>query len=49
MRTGLEQATGDFIIIQDADLEYDPDDYRAMLAPMLKKKAEVVYCSRFTG
>lgn len=49
VKSGLEQATGDFIIIQDADLEYDPEDYRAMLSPVLKKKAEVVYGSRFTG
>ncbi len=49
IRTGLEQVTGDYIIIQDADLEYDPDDYRVLLAPVLKKKAEVVYGSRFTG
>jgi glycosyltransferase involved in cell wall biosynthesis len=49
VRTGLEQMTGDFMVIQDADLEYDPEDYRALLAPMLKKKAEVVYGSRFTG
>ncbi|MBN1288225.1 MAG: glycosyltransferase family 2 protein [Actinobacteria bacterium] len=49
IRSGLEQVTGDLIIIQDADLEYDPDDYRDMLAPVLKKKAEVVYGSRFTG
>ena len=49
VRTGLGAATGDFIIIQDADLEYDPDDYRTLLAPILKKKAEVVYGSRFTG
>ena len=49
IRTGLERVTGDWVIIQDADLEYDPDDYRALLAPILKKKAEVVYGSRFTG
>ena len=49
IRTGLPHATGDLVIIQDADLEYDPDDYRALLAPILKKKAEVVYGSRFTG
>jgi len=49
VRTGLEHMTGDFMVIQDADLEYDPEDYRALLAPMLKKKAEVVYGSRFTG
>jgi glycosyltransferase involved in cell wall biosynthesis len=49
IRTALEHVTGDFMVIQDADLEYDPEDYRALLAPMLKKKAEVVYGSRFTG
>ncbi|MBU1672667.1 MAG: glycosyltransferase family 2 protein [Actinobacteria bacterium] len=49
IRTGLERVTGDYVIIQDADLEYDPDDYRVLLAPVLKKKAEVVYGSRFTG
>jgi len=49
IRTALPYATGDWIVIQDADLEYDPDDYRALLAPTLKKKAEVVYGSRFTG
>ena len=47
--TALPHVTGDCVIIQDADLEYDPDDYRVMLAPILKKKAEVVYGSRFTG
>ncbi len=49
IRTGLPHATGDFVIIQDADLEYDPDDYRKLLAPLLKKKAQVVYGSRMTG
>lgn len=49
VRTAMAHATGDFLIIQDADLEYDPDDYRVMLGPILKKKAEVVYGSRFTG
>jgi len=49
IRTGMQQVTGDFMIIQDADLEYDPDDYRTLLAPILKKKARVVYGSRFTG
>lgn len=49
IRTALPRATGDFVIIQDADLEYDPDDYRVLLAPILKKKADVVYGSRFTG
>ena len=49
IRTALPQTTGDYIIIQDADLEYDPEDYRVMLAPVLKRKADVVYGSRFTG
>lgn len=49
IRTALPHVTGDLVIIQDADLEYDPDDYRAMIAPILKKKAEVVYGSRLTG
>ena len=49
VRTGLELATGDFILIQDADLEYDPGDYPALLAPMLAGKADVVYGSRFKG
>lgn len=49
VRTALPHVTGDLVIIQDGDLEYDPEDYRLMLAPILKKKAEVVYGSRFTG
>lgn len=49
IRTALPHATGDCVIIQDADLEYDPEDYRTMLAPVLKRKAGVVYGSRFTG
>ncbi|MDD5448449.1 MAG: glycosyltransferase family 2 protein [Actinomycetota bacterium] len=49
VRTGIKEATGDYIIIQDADLEYDPEDFHLLLAPILKKKAEVVYGSRFTG
>jgi glycosyltransferase involved in cell wall biosynthesis len=49
IRAALPQTTGDYIIIQDADLEYDPEDYRVMLAPILKRKADVVYGSRFTG
>lgn len=49
IRTGLRHVTGDFIIIQDADLEYDPDEYAKLLQPVIKGKAEVVYGSRFTG
>ena len=49
IRTGLAQVTGDLVLIQDADLEYDPDDWPKLLAPILKGRAEVVYGSRFTG
>ena len=47
VRTGLDAATGDYIIIQDADLEYDPEDYLPMLAPLLDDEADVVYGSRY--
>ena len=49
IRTGLKAMTGDYVLIQDADLEYDPDDYEKLLAPIRKGKAQVVYGSRFTG
>ena len=49
LRTGFAQTSGDYVIIQDADLEYDPQEYNKLLAPILKGKAEVVYGSRFTG
>ena len=47
IRTALENAMGEFGIIQDADLEYDPSEYRRVLAPLLANKADVVYGSRF--
>jgi glycosyltransferase involved in cell wall biosynthesis len=49
LRTGFALARGDLVLIQDADLEYDPEDYGKLLKPVLKGKAEVVYGSRFTG
>jgi len=49
VRTGLERATGDVMLIQDADLEYDPRDYPALLQPILENRSEVVYGSRFRG
>ena len=47
LRTGFAEAAGDVVIIQDADLEYDPDDYLRVLGPILEGKAHVVYGSRF--
>ena len=47
IRTAIERATGEIILIQDADLEYDPKDYPALLYPILENKADVVYGSRF--
>jgi glycosyltransferase involved in cell wall biosynthesis len=49
VRTGFAHSTGDLILIQDADLEYDPEDWPRMLAPVLRGNALVVYGSRFTG
>jgi len=46
---GIELATGDYVVIQDADLEYDPEEYNALLRPLVRGFADVVYGSRFTG
>jgi glycosyltransferase involved in cell wall biosynthesis len=49
IRSGLAHVHGDLVLVQDADLEYDPEDWPKLLAPMLRGKARVVYGSRFTG
>jgi glycosyltransferase involved in cell wall biosynthesis len=49
IRRGIQDATGDFVIIQDADLEYDPVDYPHLLQPLIDGKADAVYGSRFLG
>lgn len=49
LRVGIRLATGDIILVQDGDLEYDPDDYRKILEPIVRGEADVVYGSRFLG
>jgi len=49
LRTGFQAARGDIILVQDADLEYDPDDYPKLVAPILDGSADVVFGSRFAG
>ncbi|NLE60853.1 MAG: glycosyltransferase family 2 protein, partial [Planctomycetes bacterium] len=49
LRTGFDKASGDIILVQDADLEYDPRDYPRLLAPIIENRADVVFGSRFVG
>ena len=49
IRAGFTRATGDIVLVQDADLEYDPRDYPQLIAPIIEGKADVVYGSRFVG
>ena len=49
VRTGLQHVTGDIVLFQDADMEYDPADYEKLILPIVENRADVVYGSRFTG
>lgn len=49
IKSGLEYVTGDLVILQDADLEYNPREYPKLMAPIIEGKADVVYGSRFLG
>ncbi len=49
IRTGIQDFSGDYLIVQDADLEYDPEEYSKLLGPIIDGKADVVYGSRFMG
>jgi len=49
IRTAIPHTTGDYVVVQDADLEYDPSDYEKLLVPLMEGKADVVYGSRFMG
>src|SRR5262249_25847240 len=49
LRTGFQNTTGDIVIVQDADLEYDPNEYPMLLTPILENRADVVFGSRFMG